>query len=217
MLPRHPDTYTNDELREWLWRLIAERTEEGPRLDYKQTQGLETPNEKREIARDATSFLNTYGGTILYGVPEERNAGGRPIPVSPYGMRPVESFGSRVENLLLDSVRPSIPELRIRELPSPDDDEKVVYLLWVPESSVGVHMVESYSDHRYWKRGQYRSVEMTERDVDERYQRLALARAWLDQFLASPKLHYLGQRVNEHHWSQFVVAPIRPLAGSALA
>src|SRR5215203_5746676 len=199
MLPRHPDMYTDDALRQWVWRLIDEKTEEGPRLDYKELQRLDSPNDKREIARDASSFLNTYGGIILYGIPEAKNAGGRPIPVTPYGMERVEGFGSRVENILIDSIKPAIPEVRVKEIPAPGDGGKVVYLLWVPESYVGVHMVESYGERRYWKRGQFRAVMMDERDVEERYRRLSVSRAWLDAFLESEMVNYFGRRLAQYH------------------
>ena len=190
---------------------MRDEVEEGPRLDYKATQELDRPKDRREVAKDASSFANEVGGVVLYGIGEKKNAAGRPIPTSPYGIDPIANFESRVENIIVDSIRPTLAEWRIRTIPA-SSAQKVVHLLWIPESWVGVHMVESYGDNRYYRRGNCRAVEMTERDVAERYERLQVSRNHVDLFLASEELNYVTHELPSVYRSRYVIVPSRPLS-----
>jgi len=211
MLDKHPDLMSDDQLREWVTHLVDDQVEEGPRLDYKEIQTLDQPNDRREVAKDVSSFANELGGTILYGVPEDRTADGRPIPKKPYGINQIKGFESRVENILVDAIGPALPQWRIRMVTVPSPSKKVVYVVWTPESWVGVHMVEAYGDRRYYRRGQYRAVEMTEEEVRGRYERLRAGRGWLESFLESPELNYVGSRLPDNFTSHYVVCPVYPL------
>lgn len=199
---------SDDELAAWVGHLVDDLVEEGPRLDYKEIQSLDTASDRREVAKDLSSFANEVGGTVVYGIPEDRTADGPPIPRKPYGISPIPSFESRVENILVDSVRPTLPELRICPVYISDEPKKVVYVVWTPESWAGVHMVEAYNERRYYRRGQYRAIEMTEREVRERYERLFLGRRWVDEFLRSAELNYVATLLPEAYRSHYVVCPV---------
>ena len=211
MLPKHPDTISDEDLQAWVKRLVDDVVEEGPRLDYKEIQALDKPSERREVAKDISSFANEVGGTVLYGIPEKRTVDGRPIPSKPYGITPLPNFESRVENVLVDSIRPTLPEWRIRSIVVSQRPKKVVYLAWVPESWVGVHMVEGYGDNRYYRRGQYRAVPMTERELHDRYERLSTRSGWLQAFLKSRELNYVADFLPSNFRSHYVLCPLVPL------
>src|SRR5947209_1986856 len=51
--------------------LVENAVAEGTTLDYKAALPGNGDEEKREFLRDATSFANTVGGHVLYGVTEE--------------------------------------------------------------------------------------------------------------------------------------------------
>ena len=208
MLPKHPDLMSDEELRSWVAHLVDDLVEEGPRLDYKEIQNLDTPTERREVAKDLSSFANEVGGTVLYGIPEDRTADGPPIPRKPYGITPIPSFETRVDNILVDSIRPTLPEWKIRTVSISSRPRKVVYLVWTPESWVGAHMVEAYVDRRYYRRGQYRAVAMTESEVRDRYERILAVRNWADQFLQSQELNYVAARLPDVYRSHYVVCPV---------
>ena len=61
MLQHHPDQMTDDELGAWLRRLVDTAEPEGIRLDYKQEIKTNSTSEKRELAKDITSFANEIG------------------------------------------------------------------------------------------------------------------------------------------------------------
>ena len=209
MLPRHPDALSLDELTAWIDHLVDDQVEEGKSLDYKELRGLDK-DDYPEIAKDVTSFANEIGGTILYGIPEKRTADGRPIPDKPYGVDRIPSFESRFENVIVDAIKPTLPDYRIKEIPVAAGAGKVVYLVWVSQSWVGVHMVQAYRDQRYYRRGEYRAVPMTEEEVRQRYDRILAARGWVESFLSSPEISYIEQILPRTFASHYVICPLLP-------
>ncbi len=208
MLPKHPDLYTHDELDTWVNHLVDDQVAEGPRLDYKQSIALDSQSERREAAKDISSFANEVGGCLIYGVPEKRLPQDRAIPQRPYGIDPIPEVESRLENIYVDAIKPVLQEWRIRRIGLSQYPGKVVYLAWTPESWVGVHMVEAYGDRRYYRRGQLRAVEMAEHEVRARYERAAAARDRLADFLSSPELNYVRQRLPKGFVSRYVASPV---------
>ena len=191
MLPKHPDQYADEELETWIRHLVDERVSEGPRLDYKETINLR--DDKREAAKDISSFANEIGGTVIYGIPEDRQSAETAIPCKPYGIDSVPDFESRLENIYVDSISPSLPEWRIRKVDLTEYPGKVVYIVWTPESCLGPHMVQAYEDKRYYRRGQLRAVPMDEHELRVRYERTRNVERAVEDFLNSPQLDYIRQ------------------------
>lgn len=192
MLLKHPDQYSNKELEAWVRHLVDDEVSENPRLDYKQTISLKSTKERLEAAKDISSLANEIGGTIIYGIPEDRESDEIAIPLKPYGIDSIHGLESQLENIYTDSIVPRLPEWRIRGIGLTKFQGKVVYVAWVPESWVGVHMVQAYGDQRYYRRGQLRAVAMSEHEIRQRYERLHALQAAVDKFLNSPQLDYLG-------------------------
>ena len=208
MLLKHPDQYSAEELETWVRHLVDTEVSEGPRLDYKQAISLKSEKERIEAAKDISSFANEIGGTIIYGIPEDRKSDEIAIPSKPYGIDTVPDLESRLENIYIDSIAPRLPEWRIRKVELTRYPHKVVYVAWVPESWVGVHMVQAYGDQRYYRRGQLRAVAMSEHEVRQRYERLRVMQNAVDDFLNSPQLNYLGAYIPRDKFiSHYVACP----------
>lgn len=186
MIPKHPDQLTNDELDTWIRRLVDSAEPEGTTLDYKQEIIFGSGSDRRELAKDVVSFANEIGGTLVYGIPENRvNPQAVPTPQRPYGIASIPGVTQRLEDIFAGAISPLLPEYRIREIQLSEYPGKVCYIVWTPESWIGPHMVHGYSDGRYYRRGQFRAVVMTERDVDERYRRRLSMRSAAEEFLNS--------------------------------
>ena len=71
-------------------------------------------------------------------------------------------------------------------------------------------MVQGYREDRYYRRGQYRAVPMAEHEVRDRYERLASRRAWLETFMESRELNYVGDLLPANFRSQYVICPVVP-------
>ena len=194
MLSKHPDQLTDHELDHWIRGLVDRREPEGPRLDYKQEIDLSTPSKRRELAKDIVSFANEIGGTLVYGVPESRTGSGQaPIPGRPYGIDLIPGLEQDLENVFVTAIAPLLPEYRIRKVELSEYSGKVCYIVWTPESWAGPHMIHSYQDGRFYRRGQFRSVVMSERDVDERYRRRIVMGNAANEFMNSEDAVHLRQ------------------------
>lgn len=191
LLPTHPDQLSDRELDSWIRGIVRSRVPEGPSLDYKRYLEIGHPGKNRELAKDAASFANDVGGVVVFGVPEEATPTSTPIPAEPFGLDPVPNLVESIENILLSTITPTLPTFRIREVPLSDYPGKVCYLLWVPESWAGPHMVQGYQDGRYYRRGQFRAVVMSERDVESRYRRRLQIGHSAQEFLGSQEATHL--------------------------
>lgn len=194
ILPKHPDLMSDAELHDWVIDRVKRKQPETIFLDYKETIATGSRDEKLEMAKDVTSFANESGGVILYGIPEER-VNGLPIPVDmkDIGVDPIPGLCETVENILVDVVTPKLPELRIREIALPHLTNKVVYLVWHPESWDAPHMIHGYNQKRYYKRGNFRAMMMEEADVERLYirrqSRLSLANDFFAKLDAVDRLN----------------------------
>ena len=209
MLTKHPDQYSADELEAWIRHLVDDQVSEGPRLDYKETITLERQPDRLEAAKDISSFANELGGTIVYGIPEDRQSDEIAVPRRPYGMDSIPDLESKLENICVDVIAPRLPEWRVRKVELSEYSAKVVYVVWTPESWVGAHMVSAYGDNRYYHRGQLRAVAMEEHEVRQRYERLRHLLSATEDFLNSPQLLYIGSGFPADGFiSHYVVCPL---------
>lgn len=217
MFRKHLSQYTDDELRAEVKRLVDEQVQEGKKLDYKQSVSLSTRKDRQEVAKDISSFANEIGGAVLYGIPEDRRSADVAVPVKPYGMEPIKDFEIRVENICADVMAPRLPDLHIRKVET-EDEGKVVYVVWHPESWVAPHMVEG-DDRRYYHRGELRVQKMTEREVKDKYAQASTGLGGVAEFLDSKEVNFyagLSSEVMTHFTCvPLMLLPNRfdPLAG----
>jgi len=205
MLIGHPDRYTPDQLEDWIRTLVDQSIPENRRLDYKALPG----SSNKEWAKDITSLANESGGVLVYGIPEDTQAADRaPVPARPYGMDPDPGFEQALENVYSSAITPLLPDYRIVKIPLSEYPDKVSYLVWTPESWAGPHMVSGYNEHRFYRRGEFRAVLMTERDVEERYRRRLDIRGAAEQFAESGEAwHALASFVEDRPTSTLMVVP----------
>ena len=153
IVPKHPDLLSDQELSEWVHNLVTQKQPESIFLDYKETVTTNSRSDKREIAKDVSSFANERGGVVLYGIPEEReNDEPVPVNISDIGMDPVSGLPQVIEDTLVGALIPRLPELRVREVSLVKPPGKVIYLVWHPESWEAPHMIHAYGEHRYYRR-----------------------------------------------------------------
>jgi hypothetical protein len=63
--------------KEVIESLISDGVCESRQLDYKRDWVGRTDNDKKEFLADVVAFANTIGGTMLFGVDEERDSDGK--------------------------------------------------------------------------------------------------------------------------------------------
>ena len=162
---------------------------ESDSLDYKAELNLRTRLERIELAKDVSSFANELGGTLLYGVPEiQENGVPVPVPLNDCGFEIDLGLPEQVENILLDSIKPVLPNLFVKPVSIPGVEGKQILVVHHPASWNKPHMVEAYEARRYFRRGNYRAVTMSEREVEAAYASRRSVRIAAEEFFRTADL-----------------------------
>lgn len=186
----------------WEWTeddvlgLIRDEVQESINLDYKASDSLDnTDRKKKEIGKDVSAFANSAGGTILYGVREDKH-----LPTNiDAGYDPDEIRKEWLEQVINSNIQRRIGGVRINPIAlRKTNPGRVIYAVYVPQSDDAPHMA---SDYRHYKRVNFASVPMEHYEVRdmmrrERYPSAGLARAWFDSVI-NPLLVSLGEE-HEH-------------------
>jgi hypothetical protein len=150
----------------WEWTeddiltMIQDQRQESIDLDYKSCDSLQKTDGKRnELSKDASAFANSAGGTLIFGVLEDKHV---PTGID-VGYDPFDISKEWIEQVINSKIQRRIDGVRIREIPIPKTHVgKVIYSVYVLQSERAPHMA---ADHRYYKRFNFESVPMEEYEV----------------------------------------------------
>jgi hypothetical protein len=166
-------------------QLITHRIPEGASLEYKSQLPLGPPNERLEALKDLTGMANGGGGTVLYGIDEDR-FGEWPVAKE---ITPLRDFGlpGKLENIWRDGVRPPLLATgSVIELVN-----GYVLAVDVQPHPVGPYMVELNGNRRHYLRQGTSAVPMTQQQVRDAYTLALRAQerrplAWANHGLPAP-------------------------------
>jgi hypothetical protein len=140
-------------------RLIQNQVQESLHLDYKGSDALDPIRVRTaEIAKDVSSFANSDGGAIIYGVAEENQL---PSKIDD-GVDHNRFSRERLEQIIQSNISPKIDGVEIVQIPI--SIERSVYVVWVPKSFRGPHQA---SDCRYYKRFNFQSAPMEDYEIND--------------------------------------------------
>lgn len=150
----------------WEWdeasirELIASQVQESLTLDYKSCGSLaRTDAKKREISKDVSAFANSAGGTIVYGVVEDKHV---PTEID-VGYLPTDISKEWLEHVVQTNIQRRIDGVRINPVQLTGSAVgKVLYVVSIPQSVRAPHMA---ADNRFYKRFNFESVPMEEYEV----------------------------------------------------
>lgn len=118
--------------------LIENKVAETTSLEYKALLKIEMPKEKKEFLFDVSSFANTNGGLIIYGIPEVE---GIPASVSGIDLHDagVDALIKKITSILDSGIVPKIQGYQIRMIEI--EQNKQVVLIKIPRSLTSPHRV----------------------------------------------------------------------------
>ncbi len=147
---------------EEIQKLIDSEVEESLHLEYKACKALKKEEGcKKELSKDVSSFANSDGGTIIYGVIERDN---KPIKID-VGFDPNDISKEWIEQVISSRITPKIEDIIITPIPLSNSD-KFLYSIKIPKSDKAPHQA---SDKKYYKRYNFQSVPMEEYEIRELY------------------------------------------------
>ncbi len=127
--------------------LINNQLAEGKSVEYKSSLPGNSDRDKKEFLADVSSFPNSAGGYLFYGITEENG-----LPQELKGLDDIDPDSQilRLENLLRDAIAPRIPGLNIRSIAI--ENKGPVIAIHLPKSWVSPHMVTFGGGSKFFAR-----------------------------------------------------------------
>src|SRR6267154_4318559 len=119
-----------------LLNLIADGELEGKAIDYKRDRVSKTDTDKQEFLYDISSFANTPGGHLIFGMDEEGGAPTKLVGIS--DINPDEEI-LRLEGMARDGIRPPIVGLQTAAVTLANSNTAIVMRIhksWNPPHQV---------------------------------------------------------------------------------
>lgn len=135
--------FTEDNLLD----LIANQVAEGRMLDYKLIQPGNSDDDKKEFLADVSSFANTAGGHLIFGMEEDQG-----IALNLPGISGFDSDREklRLENIIRDGIAPRIAGISIQSVQLQNGN--LVIVIHIPKSWSSPHMVTFKGTSRFFAR-----------------------------------------------------------------
>ena len=171
-------------------RLVDNRVPEGRTLEYKSQLPGTRDEDKREFLYDVSSFANTNGGDVVFGITDLRkdgNSTGIPESVAAIDSASVSATIPRLESLLRDGISPRVHGAEFRPIDIANGQS--VLVLRIPRSWIGPHMVTFNRGTRFYSRNAGGKQIM---DVSELRRAFALSSSLPEKLRA-----YRTERINQ--------------------
>lgn len=141
-----------------LQRMIDDAIQESVHLDYKRSDSLLSQSGRKEVSKDVSSFLNSDGGVIVFGILEDNH-----IPVSIDSGVPHATFTrERLEQLILSNISPRPDGIEVVQIDvSPTS---AAYAVEIPK---GYRPYQDTQQSRYYKRFNFQSVPMEHYEIED--------------------------------------------------
>jgi len=122
-----------------LHQLVNEKTREGRFIEYKRLIDEDT----QEICADISSFANTNGGDLVYGIADVDGAADELIGIP----KPIDQQIQRIENTIKRNIFPRIPQPQFQSIELVNGN--VALIVRINKSWIGPHSVQSKSGNSY--------------------------------------------------------------------
>lgn len=142
---RHPLTALSEAD---LQALIENRVPESRTLDYKRDAVGRSDGDKKEFLADVSSFANTAGGHLVFGMDE---TGGLPTALPGLAGLDADAEIRRLDELIRDGLEPTILGIELRAVPLASG--AVVVVIRIPKSRNPPHQVTYQKTFRFYGRG----------------------------------------------------------------
>jgi len=143
-------------------KLKVNKIPESEILDYK-NEFHENDKHKDNLLKEVTSFSNSSGGFLIYGI-EETGKGGYPKEI--LGIDKNINL-ERWEQIIISNIRPRI-SVQFKKIDIPDS-EKIVLIIRIPEGQNQPYY--NNNNNKFYKRYNFEAKEMDEHEIEALYQK----------------------------------------------
>ncbi len=167
--------------------LFTRKERENNYLEYKEKLG-NSDRDKREFLKDVSGIANASGGFLVVGVKEHKQSG---LPVNICGIEKTignQKIDEWINNVLIANLDERIQyNLKIFEFKN--KDEKIVLLLYIPESPKKPHMITFQGKNNYYVRHNTSVNPATQSEVKEMFEYSKKIISTLEEFLRIRNLY----------------------------
>lgn len=134
---------------------------ENKNLDYKRELHIDTDSDKKEFLADISSFANSNGGDIIFGIEEDTE---EKIPTELVGIHyeNADVLIRKLEDFIRQSIQPIILNIEYKLIEI--SDNKCILIIRIPQSLIGPHRVEYKGHNKFFTRNNKGKYQM---DVNE--------------------------------------------------
>jgi hypothetical protein len=169
--------------------LIDTGTEESIHLEFKESGALsKNENKKKEIGKDVSSFANSDGGILIYGIIEQDHKA-----TSISFIDGNEYSKEWLEQVINSTIQRRITDLIIFPIRQGNNIAKTIYLIKIPQSNDTPHL---NIDKKFYKRFNFQSVPMEEYEIRQLYNR----RVKSELFIAEWSVRYSKADHSDKKW-----------------
>lgn len=142
--------------------MIDNSVEENLSLDYKRADSLSKIDGRRriEVTKDVSSFANSSGGVLIYGIAEFGDDTKRHLPERFDPIARNEISKEWLEQVI-QTIQPRIEDVLIHPVVISESGNTVCYVVEVPQS----HTAHMARDHRYYRRHNFNVLAMEDYEV----------------------------------------------------
>jgi len=130
-----------------LQSLIDNQVSEGMTIDYKQMLNVQKSSDKKEFLNDISSFANTQGGYIIYGMKEEKGIASELCGIT---LENTDIEIQKLENLIRDGLEPRVYGTQIK--PINLNSNRYILIIRIPRSFNPPHMVTIDGHRKFYGR-----------------------------------------------------------------
>ncbi len=171
MIDKTLDTINEEDLNQLIENAVIEKKT----IEYKSILPQNSDGSKKEFLADVSSFANSSGGDIIYGIEEDRE-NGLPKEVKGIEIKNVDQEILRIDQIIRSGIEPRLPSYEIKSI-SLSNKNKVI-IIRIQRSWIGPHRVSFKGTNKFHARSTNGKYEM---DVDELRQSFNLTETTIDK------------------------------------
>lgn len=127
--------------------LITNAVSEGKVIEYKRDLPGNTDTAKKEFLADVSSFANTVGGHLIYGINAES---GVPTQLSGLSLTDVDAEILRLEQIIRTGLEPRVQGIAIQDISLAN--QEVALVIYIPRSWQPPHRIAFKNDGKFYAR-----------------------------------------------------------------